>query len=79
MKNRKYVHWEISRRSGSLSLVKGFGKAQTASWAGQHLDTGTDVVSDGLKCFDAVTEAEGAHEAVVTGGGRAVVEKPQFY
>ncbi len=61
-------------------MVKGFRKAQIANWAGQHLDTGTPVVCDGLNCFDAVTEAGCVYEAVVvTGGGRTAVEKPQFY
>ncbi len=66
------------RKRSSFSVAKGFRKAQIARWAGQHLDTGTDVVCDGLKCFDAVTEAGCAHEVVVTGGGRAAVEKAQF-
>ncbi len=62
-----------------LSVFKCFRQAQIGSWAGQHLeDTGTHVISDGLKCFDAVTEAGCAHEVVVNGGGRAAVEKPQF-
>ena len=60
-------------------MVRGFRKREIARWAGQHLAAGTQVVSDGLKCFDAVSEAGCVHEAVITGGGRAAVEKPQFY
>lgn len=62
-----------------LSVVKGFRKSEIAQWATQHLSNGAHVVSDGLSCFDAVEQAGCTHEAVVTGGGRASVEKPQFY
>ena len=62
-----------------FSVVKGFRKSEIASWAEQHLAVGTHVTSDGLKCFDAVTQAGCAHQAVISGGGRAAVEKPQFY
>ena len=57
-----------------LSVVEGFRKSQIAHWAERHLNTGTHVVSDGLKCFEAVAEAGCVHEALVSGGGRAAVE-----
>ena len=36
------------------------------------------MISDDLKCFDAITQAGCVHDAVIIGGGRAAVEKPQF-
>ena len=48
-------------------------------WAEQQLAAGTHVISDGLKCFDAVTQAGCGHQAVISGGGRAAVEKTGFY
>ena len=44
----------------------------------QRLSAGTEVRSDGLACFSAVTEAGCVHEPVVTGGGKAAVERPEF-
>jgi len=40
---------------------------------------GTHVISDSLKCFDAVTQAGCGHQAVISGGSRAVVDKPEFH
>ena len=62
-----------------LTVVKGFRKREIASRAGQHLVQGSRVVSDGLACFTAVVEAGCWHDSVVSGGGRAAVENPQFY
>ena len=62
-----------------LTVVKGFRKPEIASWASQHLQQGSRVVSDGLACFNAVAEAGCYHQSVVTGGGRAAVDNPQFY
>lgn len=36
------------------------------------------VVSDGLACFKAVTEAQCEHFSIVTGGGPESVKKTQF-
>ena len=62
-----------------LSAVRGFRKAEIAKWAKQRLAPGSHAVSDGLACFDAVTQSGCTHEAIVSGGGRAAVEKPEFY
>ncbi len=62
-----------------LSAVKGFRKSEIRKWAQRHLAAGTHAVSDGLRCFDAVAEAGCTHEAIVSGGGRAAVEKDEFY
>jgi len=61
-----------------LSVVKGFRKSEIRKWAQQHLSDGTHAVSDGLRCFDGIAEAGCTHEAVISGGGRAAVEKDEF-
>ena len=62
-----------------LSVVKGFSSKELASWSRHHLTPGSTVISDGLRCFNAVTEAGCAHDPIVCGGGRAAVEEPEFY
>ena len=62
-----------------LSIVKGFRSAEILAWSQQHLTSGSTVISDGLACFNAVTEAGCLHEKIVCGGGRASVEEPNFY
>ena len=51
---------------------------EIAAWAQQHLSPGTQVLSDGLACFNGVTAAGCVHEPMVTGGGKAAVERPEF-
>ena len=53
-----------------LTVVEGFRLTEIAAWAQPHLGTGTQVVSDGLACFNAVTAAGCVHEPVVTGAGK---------
>jgi transposase-like protein len=62
-----------------LTVVPGFRKTAIELWAKQHLTEGTTVISDGLACFNAVTDAGCEHERIVCGGGRASVEEPKFY
>ena len=62
-----------------LSVVKGFRSAELANWSKQHLVAGSTVISDGLACFNAVTEAGCLHDKIVCGGGRASIEEPEFY
>jgi transposase-like protein len=62
-----------------LSVVKGFRSAEILSWSQQHLTEGSVVTSDGLACFNAVTEVGCEHVKIVCGGGRASVEEPEFY
>ena len=45
-----------------LSIVKGFRSAEILAWSQQHLTSGSTVISDGLACFNAVTEAGCLHE-----------------
>ena len=61
-----------------LTGVEGFRLSEIAAWAQQHLGTGTWVVSDGLACFGGVTAAGCVHEPIVTGGGKAAVERPEL-
>ena len=62
-----------------LTVVKGFRNVELAAWAGQHLCAGSRVLSDGLACFHAVTDAGCSHDPVVTGGGRASAQHPEFH
>jgi hypothetical protein len=48
--------------------VSGFSSEAIADWAKHHLAAGSQVRSDGLACFRAVTTAGCSHEANVTGG-----------
>jgi transposase-like protein len=51
-----------------ITSVKGFSSEAIADWARHHLAPGSQVLSDGLACFRAVTTAGCSHEAIVTGG-----------
>jgi len=51
-----------------ITAVSGFSSGAIADWAKRHLMPGSQVLSDGLACFRAVTTANCHHKAVVTGG-----------
>jgi ribosomal protein L37AE/L43A len=51
---------------------------EVAIFAAQHLAPSAQVVSDGLSCFRATQIVGAEHEPIVTGGGRASAELPQF-
>ena len=51
-----------------LTSVKGFTLKAVAAWAKAHLAPGTEVYSDGLACFTAVTEADCTHYPTVMAG-----------
>ena len=51
---------------------------EVAVFAATHIATSATVVTDGLWCFRATTMIGATHERVVTGGGRASVQLPQF-
>lgn len=55
-----------------------FTKEAIAEWARKSLFAATEVVSDGLWCFQAVTVCGASHERIVTGGGAASVKLPAF-
>lgn len=60
-----------------ITAVSGFSSEAIADWSKQHLAPGSQVLSDGLACFRAVTTANCHHKAVIT-GGKHPNELPQF-
>jgi transposase-like protein len=60
-----------------ITAVSGFSSEAIADWAKRHLSPGSQVLSDGLACFRAVTTANCHHKAVIT-GGKHPNELPQF-
>jgi hypothetical protein len=60
-----------------ITAVSGFSSEAIGAWARDHLAPGSQVLSDGLACFRAVTIAGCSHEAIVT-GGKHPSELPQF-
>ncbi|MEX3582854.1 MAG: transposase [Burkholderia sp.] len=61
-----------------LSPVPGFTNAALEVWAASSLMSTACVVSDGLWCFDSVTQKAASHERHVTGGGRQAAQRPEF-
>ena len=62
-----------------LHKIRSFQSVALAEWARQHLCEGSRVLCDGLACFNAVTDKECSHDPVVTGGGRASAQHPEFH
>ena len=60
-----------------ITAVSGFSSEAISDWAKRHLRPGSQVLSDGLACFRAVTTANCHHKAVIT-GGKHPNELPQF-
>jgi transposase-like protein len=56
-------------RKLKLLLVKGFRKKEVAKLTRQHLQAGSNVVSDGLSCWTAVAGAGCRHFPMATGSG----------
>ena len=52
-----------------LTVVKGFRKQEIATLAKRDFAAGSNVVSDGLSCWTAVTAAKCSHFPMVTGSG----------
>lgn len=61
-----------------LRRVKAFSKFALAKLASTALQSGAEVVSDGLKCFAAVTKAGCTHTAIITGSGAQAAKTPAF-
>jgi hypothetical protein len=61
-----------------LTAVKGFRKAEIRKLSARALVPGTRVISDGLSCFAAVTQAGCQHEPILTGSGARAVQIPAF-
>jgi hypothetical protein len=60
-----------------MTPLKGFRSDSIDRWARHHLTAEAEVTSDGLHCFRAIG-ASCPHLSIVTGGGPASVENPQF-
>lgn len=61
-----------------FSVVRGFSLSEIKRWSREHLVVGSVVVSDGLNCFPAVTQAGCTHQRIITGGGPKSIEKEEF-
>jgi hypothetical protein len=61
-----------------FSKLNGFTKVEIARWANKHLQSSCEVISDGLSCFAAVTQAGCEHVAIITGGGPDSVKHEEF-
>lgn len=61
-----------------LRRVTSFCSHSISAFAKASLDPECVVVSDGLRCFNSVTEAGCSHEAVITGSGPASAKSPTF-
>jgi transposase-like protein len=61
-----------------LRRVAGFSKIAIAQLAGTALAAGVHAVSDALRCFTAVTEANCTHTPVKTGSGAKAAKNPHF-
>lgn len=62
-----------------LQIVDGFRSKAISDLAKQFFAAGSTIISDGLPCFHAVTDAGCEHDRIVCGGGRASVQEPEFY
>ena len=61
-----------------LRRVASFCSYSISGFAKHSLDPNCDVVSDGLRCFNAVTDAGCAHQVIRTGSGAQAVRTPAF-
>ena len=61
-----------------LARVAGFSAASISDFAKRSLDASCSVVSDGLRCFNSVTDAGCAHEVIKTGSGPKAARTPAF-
>jgi transposase-like protein len=62
-----------------LNVLPGFRKKAILDWVTQHVEPESVIFTDGLACFNAITDANCLHIKIVCGGGRASVEKAEFY
>ena len=62
----------------SLRPVKAFSSFAIRKLASAALNPGVNVVSDGLACFAAVTQAECLHTSIKTGSSKPAVRAPAF-
>ena len=62
-----------------LTVLSGFRKKAIAEWTKQHVLPESTIFSDGLGCFNGISDADCDHVKIVCGGGRASIEKLEFY
>ena len=62
----------------NMNVIKGFKSKEIEKWGEHHLQSGCEVISDGLACFSAVTKVGCEHTSVVTGGGAASMASETF-
>lgn len=61
-----------------LSMVKSFTKKEIQTWAEKNLAKGAYVLTDGLNCFNALTESGYVHHREVIGKGNRSTDNPSF-
>jgi len=61
-----------------LRRVNGCRQADIASLAKHNFDPASTVISDGLRCFTAVSNAGCDHHPIITGSGRKAALNPAF-
>ncbi len=61
-----------------MSVVESFSSRAIGDWAKRHVQEGSIVVSDGLTCFKAVSEAGAQHLGIVTGGRLELLDHKAF-
>ena len=65
-------------RKLKLTLVKGFRKREVARGAKRWLAPGSEVLTDGLRCWNALDGIAGNHRALRTGSGRQAARMAPF-
>jgi transposase-like protein len=53
-----------------LNVINGFTKSDIEKWSRQNLMEGSEVVSDGLACFQAIKKGNTTHKSVVVGNSK---------
>jgi len=61
-----------------MTVVDGFKSKTIESWAKKHLAIGSEVISDKLACFKAVTEAGCGHTRIKCGGNLELLDSKEF-
>ena len=65
-------------RKVKLVPVKGFRKREIARGAKRWLAPGSEVLTDGLRCWDTLDGVVGSHRAIRTGSGRQAARMAHF-
>ena len=66
------------RARSSWSRLKGFRKREIARGAKRWLAPGSEVLTDGLRCWNALDGVVGSHRAIRTGSGRQAARMAPF-